>query len=856
MMLTGYIVGFNNTNPFSFKADWQKGMLVWMKKQSAKRIILLISCALLVILIAFRSIFSDKKDDGEKKNKEISEKETILNEEAYRLFDFLAVIQREDNGTEMTCGEFRDALLAICDLLSISYSELITNLPERLYEVTEDDVLLYLEEFLYVYEYIIFLAKEAGIDIKINEKSAYVLGYTEMPEKSGTKATIVTGEGERLKLFNAPDYSDVLAYLLHKDTLEENKEMSNNNLTVPGDISVLKSRKDRLMTAEYCIDKSFRILCAGNEIIYFIEETQEECVLHNAYVINGKDKEISIFAEGIERTISSKKLSEEITGSVADITILSGQVIGITLKQGSINGKVLMVDEECIEIEGYGKLLIDPYMRIYKIYNELEMERTNVVLVGYSNTDFIVIDGKICAALITQKITADNIRVLIKSDGFASNYHTSVVFTSERSFTVRQGEEVKKYQADEQVTVTKEDMEKGRITVIPETENSKIKLLSVKRSTGNPSYRGIIEIAEMEDGLIIINDLSLEEYLYAVVPSEMPVSYGLEALKVQAVCARSYAYNQLMANQYRSYGAHVDDSVNYQVYNNIPEEENSTLAVKETYGMVMEYEGNVITAYYFSTSSGHTASVEDVWENGSETAYLKGNLQIDKKPYIDLTDESIFRDFIFEKPEKLTTYDSGYSYYRWNVTITAEELTKRINDILYSRYQANKSSVMTMVIEKEAANLSENQNSNTQKIINNKIFISKPVKSIGTVKNISVISRGTGGIIKELMIEGDKDTILVSYQTNVRMLLAPVNNELLRSDGTTVNGMTLLPSAYCAIDKVTENGKTSFLITGGGYGHGVGMSQNGTRTMVLKGNTYSEVLKHYYPGVDLTIIYK
>ena len=101
--------------------------------------------------------------------------------------------------------------------------------------------------------------------------------------------------------------------------------------------------------------------------------------------------------------------------------------------------------------------------------------------------------------------------------------------------------------------------------------------------------------------MLLINELALEEYLYAVVPSEMPTYYGIEALKVQAVCARSYAYRHLLANSLSRYGAHVDDSVSYQVYNNIPENEESVLAVKDTYGRVIEYEGEIITAYYFST---------------------------------------------------------------------------------------------------------------------------------------------------------------------------------------------------------------------------------------------------------------
>ena len=66
----------------------------------------------------------------------------------------------------------------------------------------------------------------------------------------------------------------------------------------------------------------------------------------------------------------------------------------------------------------------------------------------------------------------------------------------------------------------------------------------------------------------MVNELPLENYLCKVVPSEMPASYQKEALKAQAICARSYAYRQIMDYAYPEYQAHVNDSTDYQVYNN------------------------------------------------------------------------------------------------------------------------------------------------------------------------------------------------------------------------------------------------------------------------------------------------
>ena len=80
----------------------------------------------------------------------------------------------------------------------------------------------------------------------------------------------------------------------------------------------------------------------------------------------------------------------------------------------------------------------------------------------------------------------------------------------------------------------------------------------------------------------MINELYLEDYLKKVVPSEMPASYEKEALKTQAVCARTYAYRQIQGNTYGAYGADVDDSTSFQVYNNTQTNERTDQAVDET----------------------------------------------------------------------------------------------------------------------------------------------------------------------------------------------------------------------------------------------------------------------------------
>lgn len=113
------------------------------------------------------------------------------------------------------------------------------------------------------------------------------------------------------------------------------------------------------------------------------------------------------------------------------------------------------------------------------------------------------------------------------------------------------------------------------------------------QAKGTP-YKGVLEVARSKDMLTLVNEIGLEEYLYSVVPSEMPVRFGLEALKVQAVAARAYAARAILASKYRAYGAHLDDSTSSQVYNNISEQDISTHAVNDTAGIVPVYEDQIV----------------------------------------------------------------------------------------------------------------------------------------------------------------------------------------------------------------------------------------------------------------------
>ncbi len=799
-----------------------------------KKLWLLGICAAALVIIFVGSVIkklSENTYNSDKKSEQADiiprDGETMKEEEAVKLLSYLGIDkdkllgEGEASGV-LTFGKASSYLKDIAGTLDIKEEEITDKLSFPL--ITEEaDKAILTAEFLELYEALLnSIPKEKR---GISEENLYILAGSVADDR-----TVAVTDGGNFSCNNIVSYEE----FYQKDKLTGSKEA----------VSLTFQPKDYE-------DKSVTAYIKGNEIIYIKGVSEEETLLSNLWIVDGKDTTVKTFINGITKEFKTEyPLSEEIGKTVCDITVKDKKIIKITMKPDTITGKVLSAGKSSIEIQGYGKVALEDNYRIYKIYDELAMEVTNSILVGYSTTEFVVANGKIAAALITAPIKAENIRVLIKTDNFSGMLHDKVVLTANKDFTVTAGKIVKKHKAGEKVTInpTNSLFKEGRLRIETKGENGKITLLSVLRQGENPKYRGAIEVAKEEGGLTIVNELSLEEYLYAVVPSEMPTSYNMEALKAQAVCARSYAYNQLMEGALSEYGAHVDDSVNYQVYNNLPENEQSILAVKDTYGKVLKYQGNVINAYYFSTSWGYTASINDVWAGDTTVPYLVGKAQAvydlvnQKAVYaasfhpdtVDYSGETAFRSFL-EKPD-YKTYDSEFPWYRWSTTLTWKELTEIINRNLSSRYTANPSFILTLT----GGSLSDKP-----------VFESKEISTIGDLKDIKVATREKSGVVSKLYLIGSKATISVQNEYNIRSLLASGTTKIKRGDGSTVSSLSLLPSAYICFNK----GEKSLTIKGGGYGHGIGMSQNGAKAMADSGKTFDIILKHYYTGVDIGFIY-
>ena len=555
-------------------------------------------------------------------------------------------------------------------------------------------------------------------------------------------------------------------------------------------------------------------------------------VLENVWLSDMTETELFVLHDGEQHSYNLEQpLQTTISECIIDLVVEHGYVTKITVKQDKIAAKVLRIGEDFVELEGYGCLPISADSRVYQVYDEIVEKAWIDVLVGYTTSSFVLSDNIICAVLIEEPVSVTSIRVLLQSSSYGGYYHETLECGSETRFYLSDGsEKTQWYDPEKKVTITTELVESygGRIYIGTEKEEGKLSLFNVKRAVGVPSYRGTIEVVVTEGKLLVVNELSLEEYLYGVVPSEMPASFGKEALKAQAVCARSYACNQLLANTYSVYGAHVDDSMNCQVYQNYGENETAIEAVKATFGKIIEKDGKYITTYYFSCSYGHTSSNTDVW--GTELT-LNGVVQAEEKVTETLTENKAFSTFL---NSDRTWYDEDSVWFRWNTMIGSE-----IEEKILVRLQERQKAVPDMILVK------------TGEDENGMHFVQGKPEKFGKLKDIIVVERGESGIIKKLLLVGTEASYLIQKEYNIRYVLAPLNTVYLQ-DGSTTSNMTLLPSAYFMVEKEDSY----FKISGGGYGHGVGMSQYGAKHMAEEGKTYEEILKHFYVGTSLVYLYQ
>lgn len=603
-----------------------------------------------------------------------------------------------------------------------------------------------------------------------------------------------------------------------------------------------------------CSDQKVRVLQRDGEILHLQEVVSETVTYTNVWLIDWKEDALEIYWNGIRRSFLFPEGDATYMEQIADLTITKGVLSGVRKKEEEIRGKVLAVTDGTIEIAGCGSFPIRKDACFYKGYGNLEMQSTADILVGYDLQRFTVENGEICAGVMTQTFRAENIRVLLRTTGFSDIFHESVTLTGLGDFYVCYGNTREFHEAGERVTLTPESscFGSGRVIVKTAQENRGLCVESIVREQGSPVYRGTLEIRCGAEGLTIVNELLLEDYLREVVPSEVPSSYGAEALETQAICARSYAWLKIRENALRQYGAHVDDSENYQVYNNLEENEAASQAVRNTYGQVLTYGGNVVNTYYFSTSCGSTTD-PSVWGSAPDAVpYLKvlevsaeakqqrqagAAVEVSVNGY-DLSKEEDFRSFMENPPE--SAYEKDCEWFRWTVDATLLQLEESIGTMLLQRIGQDGEHILFRQEDGSFCEASELQT----------------VPETGKIQSVEVTARSGGGSVQELLITGEKQTVKVIGQGNVRMLLGNTDYTYWNVRGESSGNRELLQSSFFWLEELYEGETlTGYRIHGGGKGHGIGMSQNAMNQMSLTGMTAEEILSFFYPGTAVEGIY-
>lgn len=562
--------------------------------------------------------------------------------------------------------------------------------------------------------------------------------------------------------------------------------------------------------------------------------------ISNVLISKVAGKNVTLFYYGEEKTfaISNAKELEEYVGWLCDIEAADGTITKVSLDFTVKSDYMINCNDEYMVFEDAGKIYTDAnYVIIKEMVQEStegEDDKKESAYVNMSDLNFnnekvkaklFLKDNKICG-VIYEGPNLDTISVLLKNNDYTDITHSKATISSKNGIIVKTYNNSTKVKITKDVnnfTVTsKDDFERIIVTGV---DNSLLSIDSLKRSKG-VTYHGSITIIKTKKGLVMVNTLPLEKYLYGVLPSEMPASFGKEAYKAQAICARTYALDKIADYRYKEYGATLDDSTTFQVYNKNPRTKEAIEAVDSTKGMVLVYKEKLAKTCYFSTSCGYIASAVEVFGNGNKDTAYEGNmmaklqtagnalLKTGKINNPNMKEEKVFKEFIdvgFGKRDAdVEEYiEENCNWFRWKTSIPYSKLENR-----------NKGSKW----------------------------------DVGKISEIIVLNRCKSGVVDSIKIVGSNTEIVIEGQSDIRKYLAPMESDVVcRGEYSEDKGefvpvikenMKMLPSGFFYLG--SNKNEEEIIITGGGYGHGTGMSQYGAMWLSKAGFTFEEILEHYF----------
>ena len=365
-----------------------------------------------------------------------------------------------------------------------------------------------------------------------------------------------------------------------------------------------------------CVTLTFVIVIANSVKTSAKAETQiaDNILYENAYITSTEGGVIRFVCQNSQYEVAGH-LQKDVRG-ISDIEVTDGKITKIRYKGDSVDGNLLSYNRSSnqIEIEGYGYVEAFDTVPVYTSLGDTVAETSwDELVLGGTRLKYVLEGDKICAAILEQEIDNSNIRVLLKNND--EYLYTNVYIKSDNAchiFNQRTGESTVT-DAGAVIDASALGIEAGDNRIITPEGGTFFYSTNGTDYCVN-GYEGSLIVRNTGSGYALVNVLSVESYVRYVLPSEMMLSFAPEALKAQAICARTYAYSQMKNMEYAEYGANLDNTTAYQVYNASGRYAETDAACDATQGQVVTYDNELAVCYYFSTCGDMTEDFE-VWES-------------------------------------------------------------------------------------------------------------------------------------------------------------------------------------------------------------------------------------------------
>jgi SpoIID/LytB domain protein len=354
-------------------------------------------------------------------------------------------------------------------------------------------------------------------------------------------------------------------------------------------------------------------------------------------------------------------------------------------------------------------------------------------------------------------------------------------------------------------------------------------ILTVKGSAER-QYLGKMQFTSESDKYVrpININIPFEDYLKSVVPRESPAWYHMEALKAQAVAARTYAI--------RKAGQTVLDDQSFQVYGGYDWNTRTSQAVNETSGQVLRYNGNLITALFSSSNGGYTATNTDEWGTPKLGYLTNKEDKFDtyswelKVPKTAISNETIIKTSEDRTPYSNITLDAALKSPGWWWGAVNESKTVYLNG------------------DAKTAPMIDNIKKHLYKNLVNKEIKIKSITSYVLDPEKNAAQRSESGSLRVKFYMKEKGTNNYYTETDGKLKEYEETIQASATDLRYLFGTMYYRSTYTPS---VDNNSDSFTIHGKGFGHGVGMSQQGANNRANAGHTYQQILDFYYPNTTL-----